>query len=93
MKRIVASRRFERSYKKYIKKHPERINDIKDSINSLSSDKHTEKIKIHKLSGQLKGMLAFSCGYDCRITFSYEVLDDGEEVILLVEIGKQDEIY
>jgi mRNA interferase YafQ len=92
-KRIVASKRFEKSYRKHIKKYPNTESYIRESIKMLSLGNYSEQLSVHKLSGNLKGLYAFSCGYDCRIIFSYEELDSGEEIILLVEIGKHDEVY
>lgn len=48
----------------------------------------------YKLSGELFGLWACSCGYDCRIIFALEI-DPGssEEIILLLDIGTHDEVY
>ena len=48
----------------------------------------------HKLSGNLSGYWACSCGYDCRIIFSLETdLETGEEVVVLLDVGTHDEVY
>ena len=48
----------------------------------------------HKLVGELMGLRACSCGYDCRIVFRIEVDESTElEVILLLDIGTHDEVY
>lgn len=48
----------------------------------------------HKLSGELMGLRASSCGYDRRILFSFEKdARTGGEVILLHGVGTHDEIY
>ncbi len=48
----------------------------------------------HKLGGNLKGLRACSCGYDCRIAFSIEKdKTTNEDSIILLDIGTHDEIY
>jgi mRNA-degrading endonuclease YafQ of YafQ-DinJ toxin-antitoxin module len=48
----------------------------------------------HKLEGKLVGLRACSCGYDCRIVFSIEKdKDTAQEVIVLLDIGTDDEVY
>jgi mRNA-degrading endonuclease YafQ of YafQ-DinJ toxin-antitoxin module len=42
-----------------------------------------------KLSGKLKGLWAFVVAYDCRVVFQF--LD--ERHVLLIDIGKHDEVY
>ena len=42
----------------------------------------------HKLEGKLADLLAFSCGYDCRIVFAIETEQTtGEKLIILLDIG------
>nr|VFK59883.1 MAG: hypothetical protein BECKUNK1418G_GA0071005_100937 [Candidatus Kentron sp. UNK]VFK70152.1 MAG: hypothetical protein BECKUNK1418H_GA0071006_102437 [Candidatus Kentron sp. UNK] len=46
------------------------------------------------LSGELSGLYACICGYDCRIVFSIERnKESNSEVIVLLDIGTQYEIY
>ena len=48
----------------------------------------------HKLSGDLMGLRACSCGYDCRIVFSIEQdKATNQEVIILINIGTHDKVY
>jgi len=46
-------------------------------------------LKTHKLSGKLKGLWAFVVEYDCRVVFQF--LEEGD--VLLIDIGKHDEVY
>jgi len=42
----------------------------------------------------LAGLWACSCGYDCRIVFSLENdLENGGQIVLLIDIGSHDEVY
>jgi len=49
---------------------------------------------IHKLHGKLIGLWACQVEYDCRIVFAFEKEPENkEELIVLVDIGKHDEVY
>lgn len=52
-------------------------------------DPFDPRLTTHKLSGRLKGLWAFSIGYDCRVIFQF--LSRYE--VLLVNIGSHDEVY
>ena len=47
------------------------------------------RLRTHKLSGKLEGLLAFTVAYDCRVVFKFL---NGDEV-LLVDIGGHEEVY
>jgi len=60
----------------------------------MTNDVFTAHLGAHKLSGELLGLWACSCGYDCRIVFALETdPTTGGEVILLLDIGTHDEVY
>ncbi len=51
-------------------------------------------LKTHKLHGKLIGLWACQVEYDCRIVFAFEKEPDNEkDLIVLVDIGKHDEVY
>ena len=60
----------------------ERVELLKDS------DNH-KRLKVHKLTGKLKGIWSFSVNYRIRITFSKQKKD----VFVLETIGTNDEVY
>jgi mRNA-degrading endonuclease YafQ of YafQ-DinJ toxin-antitoxin module len=47
------------------------------------------RLRTHKLSGKLEGLLAFTVAYDCRVVFKFL---NGDEV-LLVDVGGHEEVY
>jgi mRNA-degrading endonuclease YafQ of YafQ-DinJ toxin-antitoxin module len=60
----------------------------------LEEDAFVPELKTHKLSGNLYGLYACSCSYDCRIIFSVEKDSKSKtEAILLIDIGTHDEVY
>lgn len=93
-RKLVLSKSFEKSYKKFTDKKPFLKSGIANSILQLEDDAFATELKTHKLSGVLFGYYACSCGYDCRIIFSVEKsLTTKGEVIVLIDIGTHDEVY
>lgn len=83
---------FIRKAKKFIKKQPELANNIKETIILLSLDPFHPQLKTHKLKGQLKECYACSVGYDLRIIFKFQEMEN-TTTILLQSIGTHDEVY
>jgi mRNA interferase YafQ len=92
--KLVATPGFARAYRKLVRRRPALRDSIDDALLAMSSQVNAPKLHTHKLSGQLAGLFACSCGYDCRIVFSIQE-DAGtcEQVILLVDIGTHQEVY
>ncbi|NLJ10741.1 MAG: type II toxin-antitoxin system mRNA interferase toxin, RelE/StbE family [Treponema sp.] len=87
--RLEWSSHFEKSLKKWISKHPESREVIKQKLEQFTNNPYDPELKNHKLSGQLKDLRAISVSYDCRIVF---VMVE-ENTALLVAIGTHDEVY
>jgi len=64
---LLKSKAFIRSAKKFIKKSPQIIDDLKETLELLSEDAFYPSLKTHKLKGNLEGSWACSAGYDLRI--------------------------
>ena len=93
-RKLVLSNSFQKSYKKFIAKRPALKALIETALIKLEEGSFLPELKTHKLSGNLLGLYACSCGYDCRIIFSIEKdRKSKSEVILLIDIGTHDEVY
>ena len=92
MNKLVLSPHFKKAYKKIVGKIPLLQEQIDSSIKLLEKDIYDIKLKTHKLSGELLGCYACSCGYDCRIIFTVEE-DNNVQTILLITIGTHYEVY
>jgi mRNA interferase YafQ len=88
MKKIIVSSKFDRAFRRYVRRHPERKGKIQSAIQQLESDVFAQSLGTHPLKGKLDGLQSCSCGYDCRIVFSIE-----PEAIILIDIGTHDEVY
>lgn len=94
MRELILTNRFKKSLSKYIKRHPYLKDNIYNVIELMSEDVYSPSLSTHKLSGELYGLRASSCGFDCRIIFSIEKdINTNREVIILLDIGTHDEIY
>ena len=94
MRKLVKTKRFERSFRKSVRRDAQLQKRIEETLVAMSVDVFAPALETHKLSGRLSGALACSCGYDCRIVFSLEKdTTSGDEVIVLVDIGTHDEVY
>jgi addiction module RelE/StbE family toxin len=80
---------FKRSYKKRIKSNAALKMKFWSKIELFLSDPFAVKLKTHKLSGKLIGLWAFSVDDDCRVIFEFV----GDSKVLLVDIGKHEEVY
>ncbi|HRO90563.1 MAG TPA: type II toxin-antitoxin system YafQ family toxin [Promineifilum sp.] len=94
MRELVLTPRFRRAYRKFVKRDRTLQKRIDDALESMQADVFTPGLGSHKLSGELSGLWACSCGYDCRIIFAMEMESNtGREVIVLLDIGTHAEVY
>ena len=86
---LVWGSSFKRAYKKVTAANPDLKPEIAQALETFADSPYHSSLKTHKLSGNLKGLWAFVVTYDCRIVFQFL---DGQDV-LLIDIGKHDEVY
>ena len=87
---LVWTEHFSRSAKKFIKKHPELKEKFINTLHDLESDPTAPHLKLHALSGKLKGIEAVSLTYSYRITLTIKI---NKGAIILLGIGSHDEVY
>lgn len=88
MLKLIPSKRFERNLKVFIKKHPELTPEIKERLEQLQKNPRNPRLKVHRLTGKLKGLLGASLTYEYRLVFYLE-----DDAIYLITIGTHDEVY
>jgi mRNA-degrading endonuclease YafQ of YafQ-DinJ toxin-antitoxin module len=94
MRQLVQTPRFRRAVRKFVARNPRLQERIEATLRRMEQDVFSPDLGTHKLSGDLFGLRACSCGYDCRVLFSLEKdARTGDEVILLHGVGTHDEIY
>lgn len=66
--KIEYTKNFLRIYKKL---NPHLRQEVKDSIEKFKNEENHIKLKVHKLTGRMEDMYAFSVNYSQRIIFQY----------------------
>ncbi|MBW1615388.1 MAG: type II toxin-antitoxin system mRNA interferase toxin, RelE/StbE family [Deltaproteobacteria bacterium] len=89
---VVLTPKFKRAFRKFVRHNKKLQKQIEDTIEQMQEDIFSTTLNTHKLIGNLEGLRASICGYDCRIVFSLEH-NSAIEVIILLDIGRHDEVY
>lgn len=95
---LLKSSAFEKSAKKILKRNPELIKDVADTLVLLTENPFDPKLRTHKLKGILEGCWSCSAGFDLRVIFEFiqttdEATGEVKNFILLETIGTHDEVY
>lgn len=94
MRELVLIPKFKRAFRKFVRRDSRLQRRIEETLKQMQEDVFASYLSTHKLGGELLGLQACSCGYDCRIVFSIERNEaTGKEVIILLDIGTHDEVY
>jgi addiction module RelE/StbE family toxin len=94
MRRLVLTPKFKRAYRKFAARDTKLQKRIENTLRQMEVDVFAPPLATHSLKGQLSGLRACSCGYNCRIIFSVETdPNTQDEILLLLDIGSHDEVY
>ncbi len=94
MRKLISTPRFDRSLKKFTKRNLVLEERVRKTLEQMTEDVFVSSLDTHKLGGNLDGIYACSCGYDCRVLFSIEPDSETEfELIILLDVGKHDDVY
>ncbi len=94
MRELVLTPKFKRVFRKFVTRNKKLQKRIEETLEQMNRDVFAAHLGTHKLGGELSGLYACICGYDCRIVFSIESNgENNSEVIVLLDIGTHDEVY
>lgn len=94
MRSLVFTPKFNRSFRKFVKRNADLQYRIENTLRQMEADVFAPSLGTHKLSGKLDGLQSCACGYDCRVVFAIEQdTETDEEIIVLLDIGTHDEVY
>jgi len=79
---LLRSNAFVRAARKILKKNPELVPNIQNTLELLSIDPFHPRLRSHKLKGEFQDSWACSGGYDLRIIFKF-VEHESVQAILL----------
>ena len=86
MTRIYYSTHFIRKVKKL---SPFDQSLLSSKIDVFRTDSNNPKLKVHALTGKLRGYFSFSLDYSRRVIF----VKPEKDTVLFVDVGSHDEVY
>jgi addiction module RelE/StbE family toxin len=89
MTEVAFSLSFQRAFKRRIKGNSALEARFWERLELFQNNPFDQKLRTHKLSGQLKDLWSFSIQYDLRVVFSFL---EGDRA-LFVDIGTHEEVY
>ena len=94
MRKIIQTTSFRRDLKKFVKHDSKLRESVEKTFELMLIDPFAPFLRTHKLDGKYIGLLACSCGYDCRIVFYIDTRTERDnELIFLVAVGDHDDVY
>ena len=88
--KLVFPESYIRRARKFLKKHPEIHGQYRKALELLELNPYHPSLRLHCLQGDLSGLSSVSINISYRIVL--ELIIDGNE-ILLINIGKHDQVY
>ena len=83
---LISTSKFEKSYRKFVRRNNFIQTTIDDALKQLEEDAFEPNLSTHKLYGNLFGLFACSCGYDCRIVFSIQKGSDSKKEYIILRL-------
>ncbi|MEN4046713.1 type II toxin-antitoxin system mRNA interferase toxin, RelE/StbE family [Sulfurimonas sp. NWX367] len=90
MYEITFSKKYEKTVKKFFKKHQNLKGKYTKTILLLQKNPFYPSLRLHKLQGSLSEYHSVSIDMDYRILIDFIIID---EQIILIDIGSHDEVY
>ena len=87
---LIWTATFERTARKFLRRHPELAGLFGDVLLQLESDPHAPKLRLHRLKGRYRDKHAVSLTYSYRIVLILHLTADE---IVLMDVGAHDEVY
>jgi mRNA-degrading endonuclease YafQ of YafQ-DinJ toxin-antitoxin module len=87
--KLQSTRIFDEKFRELVRKNKRLFIKAQKRIEIFSLNQNYPSLRLHKLSGSMKGLWSFSVDESVRIVFYYK---DRENVVF-VDIGKHEEVY
>jgi mRNA-degrading endonuclease YafQ of YafQ-DinJ toxin-antitoxin module len=88
--KLIYPESYIRRARKFLKKHPEIHSLYRKTLELLELNLYHPSLRLHSLQGRMSGLSSVSINISYRIVI--EIIIEGDE-ILLVNIGKHDQVY
>lgn len=90
MAKIIFTEGYIKRAKKFIKKHPEIINQYAKTLKLLEINPFHPSLRLHKLRGRFSDLYSVSINISYRISIDLLVEKD---TVIPIDIGSHDEVY
>jgi len=90
MYKISFSHKYEKTAKKFFKKHQNLKEKYAKTLLLLQQNPYHPSLRLHKLQGNLSVYHSISIDMDYRIIIDFIIINDE---IILIDIGSHDEVY
>ncbi len=90
MIKIIYSVPYIKKGKKFIKKHPDLVQQYEKTIELLELNPHHPSLRLHKLTGKLSDLYSVYINITYRLSIEFLIQD---EKIIPVDIGTHEEVY
>ena len=88
--KLIYPESYIRRARKFLKKHPEIYSQYRKTLELLALNPYHPLLRLHSLQGRMSGLSSVSINSSYRIVIEFII--EGDE-ILLVNIGKHDQVY
>ena len=88
--KLIYPESYIRRARKFLKKHPEIHGQYRKTLELLELNPYHPSLRVHRLQGRMRGLSSVLINISFRIVLELIIEDDE---ILLVNIGKHDQVY
>lgn len=90
MAEIIYTESYIKKARKFIKKHPDLVNQYEKTLQLLEIDPFHPSLRLHKLKGKLSDIYSVSINIIYRISLEF-IIDNNQ--IIPVDVGTHNEVY
>lgn len=90
MYKIVYTDSYNKRAKKFLKKHPEILEQYRKTLKLAELDITHPSLRLHELTGKLKGIHSISINLSYRVTLYLQII---EKELIPIDIGAHDDVY
>jgi mRNA-degrading endonuclease YafQ of YafQ-DinJ toxin-antitoxin module len=88
--KLIFTEDYTRSALRFLKRHPELINQYTKTLALLELNPHHPSLRLHALSGRLQGVHSVSINLSYRITLELQIQ---EQQIIPLNVGDHNAVY
>jgi len=87
---LVRTETFLRHLRRYLRRHPDREQLVRDALVALAADPRAPALRLHPLRGHLRGLYAVRLSYGDRILLTFVI---SKRHVILLALGTHDDAY